>query len=59
MFSLEKRQRGDLIAVYNFLMTGSEEGGADLFSLMPGDRTRRNAASGKVKAMSGEVHIGY
>ena len=43
MFSLEERRpRGDLMAVYNFLGTGSGEGGADLFSLASGDRTRRN-----------------
>lgn len=36
LFNLEKRRlRDELIAVYNFLMRGSGEGGADLFS----DRT--------------------
>ena len=38
---MEKRSlRGDLVAVYNFLVTGSREGGADLFSLETGDRRR-------------------
>ncbi|GAB0179108.1 hypothetical protein GRJ2_000376100 [Grus japonensis] len=37
--SLEKRRlRGDLIAVYSFLRTGSGDGGAELFSLVSNDR---------------------
>ncbi|KAK4828790.1 LOW QUALITY PROTEIN: hypothetical protein QYF61_000847 [Mycteria americana] len=43
MFSLEKRRlRGHFIAVYNFLMRRSREGGADLFSLVSGDRRQVN-----------------
>ena len=43
MVSLEKgRPRGDLIAVYNFLVTGNGDGGADLFSQVSGSRTRGN-----------------
>lgn len=38
-----RRLRGDLIAVYSFLMGGSREGGDDLISLVPGDRTQGNA----------------
>lgn len=34
-----RRPKGDLIAAYNFLMRRSREGGADLFSLVPSDRT--------------------
>lgn len=43
LFSLEKRRlRGDLIAVYNFPMRQSEEGGADQFCLVSNDRVRGN-----------------
>jgi len=43
LFSLKKRVlRGDLIAAYNFLLRGSGKGGADLFSLVSGDRTQRD-----------------
>jgi len=34
----KRRQRGNLIALYNFLRRESGEGGADLFSLLPIDR---------------------
>ncbi|KAK4826497.1 hypothetical protein QYF61_009570 [Mycteria americana] len=45
LLSLEKRRlKGDLIAVCDFLMRGSGEGSADLFSLLSGDRMRGNGS---------------
>jgi len=43
--SLEKRRlRGYLIALYSFLRRGSEEGGADLFPLVPSAGTHGNGS---------------
>ena len=43
--SLEKRKlRGDLMALYSFLRRGSEEGGAELFTLVSRDRMRGNGS---------------
>ncbi|GAB0182679.1 hypothetical protein GRJ2_000733200 [Grus japonensis] len=42
---LERRRlRGDLMALYGFLRRGSGEGGAELFFLGSGDRTRGNGS---------------
>jgi len=55
LFSLEERRlRADLIAVYSCLSTGSGEGGADVFSLGSGIRTRRNG----LKRCQGKFRLG-
>ncbi|KAK4825644.1 hypothetical protein QYF61_001429 [Mycteria americana] len=38
----KRRLRGALIAAYNFFMRGDREGGADLFSRVPGNRMQGN-----------------
>lgn len=46
LYSLERRRlKGDLSALYSFLRKGSEEGGANLFSLGSSNRTSGNGSS--------------
>lgn len=44
LFSLEKRNLKDLIALYSFQRRGSGEGGADLLPLVSGHKTLGNGS---------------
>ncbi|KAK4828058.1 hypothetical protein QYF61_023118 [Mycteria americana] len=54
LFSLEKRRLSvDLIPVYNFLMRGSRDGGAELYCLVSGDGTQGNG----LKLLQGKFRL--
>lgn len=44
LFSLERRLRSDLIALYSFLRRASREGGGNLFSLLSCDSMHGNGS---------------